>query len=176
MLGINIPYLFTVLNQKPFCFYRKFNIFNPTAENLSYKWVSIQTTSKSAFSFNCLNPSGVIQRGSSTEAIFTFCPQSFGIFEAFYHFDVPKYDLTTNFLLYGIARKPKVYFDKPHINLKPCVLGIEVVDEIFLKNDDNVPCKFKILKESLASSTKDHNLVLDSLHGELLPHSSKPIK
>lgn len=128
------------------------------------------------FCFNCLNPCGTIPRGRTTEAAFTFSPQTFGIFEAFYNFEVPKHNLTTSFLLYGVARKPKVYFEKPHISLKPSVLGIEIVEETQLKNDDSVVCKFKILKDSIASPCKDHVLMVEPLCGELEPHTTQTLK
>lgn len=65
---------------------------------------------------------------------------------------------------------------QPHMDLKPAVLGVEVVDQIVLKNDDPIHCKFKIMKESLAAPSKEFVLVVDPLVGELEPNSSKVIK
>lgn len=126
---------------------------------------------KSRFSFNCLHPSGTIPHGKHTEAVFTFSPQSFGTFETFYTFEVPQHNLTTSFLLFGVARKPKIHFEKPHINLKPGVLGIEITEEIKLKNDDSVSCHYKIHRESLFSPSKEQSLSIEPLSGELQPHS-----
>lgn len=136
----------------------------------------MQSSPSTTFCFNCLKPAGTIPRGDSIEAAFTFTPRAFGVYETFYTFDVPHHKLSTTFLLHGVARKPKVYFVQPHVDLKPVVLGVEVVEEIVLINDDPICCKFRILKESLAAPSKEHVLVVDPLVGELEPNSGKVIK
>lgn len=169
-------FLFFYKNKKYFYYCRKFNILNPTAENMFYKWIPIETNPNNTFYFNCLNLSGTLYRGSTTEAVFTFTPRVFGTFETFYTFELPQHNLSTKFLLHAIARKPKVYFDRPYLNLKPSVLGVEVNDEICLRNDDPISCKFRILKESLVSPGKSHVLNVEPMAGELEPFSSTVIR
>lgn len=100
----------------------------------------------------------------------------FGVFEAFYIFEVPDYKLSTQFLLFGVARNPHVCFEKPHINLKPTVLGVEVSEEISLKNSEMVTCNYRISKESLTSVDRDQTLLVEPLYGTLKPLSDEVIK
>lgn len=112
-----------------------------------------------------------MEKGKSAEAIFTFVPRTLGTYEAFYIFHIKKYDLTTNFLLVGEARNPKVYFEKPHVTLKPTVLEVAVEEDILLKNDDLMDFEFKINKESTYSQGHQQHIAVHPLQGVLKAHS-----
>lgn len=118
----------------------------------------------------------MVDKGKSVEAIFSYIPQTLGTHEAFYIFVIKKYDLKTNFLLVGEARNPKVYFEKPHVNLKPTVLGVETSDEVVLRNDDTTDFAFKIIKESLHSAGHLQQITVQPMKGHLNPHSAMSLR
>lgn len=110
------------------------------------------------------------------EAIFSFVPCILGTFEKFYDFHIEKYNLTTNFLMVGVAREPCVFFSTPHLTLNNTVTGIDVADHVTLKNNENVDLLFRFKKYSTYSEGREQKLNVEPLEGSLAAESETKIK
>lgn len=149
---------------------------NPTDEAFSYKWTPSTLNETGLSFFNCHTPHGTIAKGKTAEAIFSFVPQTFGTYEAFYNFHIKKWNLTRSFLLFGVARNPNVHFEKPHVTMKPTILGVDATDEVLLKNEDHADFAFKFSKESLYSGGHLESIKIQPMHGLLKAGYSQLIR
>lgn len=109
-----------------------------------------------------------------TEAIFSFEPQEFGTFEAFYNFYIPNFDENVLFLLVGMAREPCIYFNTPFVTMRPTIKGIDIKEQVYLINKENSDFRFRVLPESLFSEGRLFRIKMDPVKGVI--SSSSEIK
>lgn len=119
---------------------------NPTKEEFVFYWKAAPRGDQQISCFHCHTPNGKLSKGKSDEMIFSFVPQTWGVFEEFYFFHIPFKDIQVTFLLVGIAREPKVSFNESHLDLPSTVIGVEVSENIILKNYENEKYSFKFGK------------------------------
>lgn len=148
---------------------------NPTSDTLSFKWKKAGTNEELSF-FECLTPSGVIKNRKIFESQFSFYPQSLGLFETFYSFEVKESPQKTLFLLVGNAREPCVYFSKPCLKLKPTIKGIEIKDEIELVNEEDEDFPFKFSKETLFADGREQKVEVEPSEGVVKGNTKQIIK
>jgi hypothetical protein len=124
---------------------------NPTKEAFFFNWQPAHIVNPHLSCYHCHTPNGVVAKGKTVEIVFSFIPQDCGVFEEFYYFTIPVHNIQETFLLVGVAREPKIYFDQSHLDLPPTVIGINVVRQVLLKNDENEKYSFKFGKLSMLS-------------------------
>lgn len=155
---------------------RTFNIINPTDEGFTYKWESLEATSRNLSLFNCHTQKGSVDGKKLTEATFSFIPNELGTFEKFYNFVIEKYELITTFLMVGTAREPCVFFSTPHVVLKNTIMGIEVTDFLYIKNNEQFPLNYHFKKYSTYSEGRQQKLIVQPLIGTLPANGELPIR
>lgn len=79
------------------------------------------------------------------------------------------------FLLVGHAHQPCVYFIGTGKVLKPTVIGIDVHDTVVLKNTEDIPLTYRIIKSSLYSEGRVHKISIEPTHGLLHAKSDTDI-
>lgn len=117
-----------------------------------------------------------MEEGRVVEAIFSFIPCILGTFEKFYDFHIEKYNLTTKFLMVGVAREPCVFFSTPHLALNDTVTGIDVTDYVTLQNNEDVDLLFRFKKYSTYSEGRQQKLNVEPSEGVLVAKSETKIK
>lgn len=150
-------------------------MINPTNDSFTYKWEAVQTLDNDLSLFNCYTPNGTVDGNKLTEAIFSFMPNELGTYEKFYRFVIEKYELSTTFLMVGIAREPCVFFKSPHLNMKNTILGIEVTDQMNLRNNENFNLTFRFKKYSTYSEGRQQKLIVQPINGTLPANDEIPI-
>lgn len=97
---------------------------NPTTEDYRYIWTELKIQSIGDIPiFQCLTECGLAQRGKQTDMTFTCVPEDVGIFESFWLFKIPTYEIDTVFLLVANVNEPSVCCSKTRLTLEPTVLG-----------------------------------------------------
>lgn len=79
-------------------------------------------------------------------------------------------------MLFGIARNPNVYFEKPYVTLKPTILGVEASDDAVLKNEDQFDFNFKFVKESLYSGGHQEAVKVVPMQGLVKAGSTEAVR
>ena len=145
---------------------------NPTKEEFIYTWQPAVKFSPELSCFHCHTPNGTLAKGKTAEMVFSFIPQACGIFEEFYFFHIPLRDIEAVFLLVGTAREPRIYFEKSHVALPPTVVGIDVTQNVMLKNEESEKYHFKFGKLPMMSD----GLSIQPSQGFLEPNEVLPIR
>lgn len=149
---------------------------NPTGVCFNYNWKPLHANTFEISLFHCHKPEGYVEKGRSTEAVFSFLPQSAGTFEAFYIFNIEKYKSSKTFLFVAKAREPNIAFALPHLEIRPTVIGVDVHEQIALINNEDVETDFKFRRDSFYSDARHQALDVEPLKGVLAPFGQKQIK
>lgn len=124
----------------------------------TYKWDTVNLLEKSISLFNCYTPKGTVEGNKLTEAIFSFIPNELGTFEKFYQFVIERYELSTTFLMVGNAREPCVFFTSPHIMMKNTIMGIEVSEIVYLRNNETFDLNYRFKKYTMYCEGRQQKL------------------
>lgn len=162
---------------------RRFKIINPGVNELSYSWTSISKPDTKSTSnirhFYCHRPNGIIDGKRFDICQFTIHSSTSGTFEEKYLFQVNDHKWIENFLLVAHVRDPKVACGNsvPIIKFKPTVLGINITENLILRNDEtDADFKFEIEKRSLHASGYGQKLIPSETKGVVLRNSEKIIE
>lgn len=151
---------------------RHFSLRNPTKEPFYFCWESARKSDPHLSCYHCHTPNGVIPKGKAIEIIFSFIPQEMGVFEEFYYFQIPAHQIKVTFLMAGIAREPRVYFESMNLDLPPTIVGIAVSKTILIKNEEKEAYNFKFGKMPMKSEC----ISMEPLTGCLIPNQNFPIE
>ncbi|KAK5646871.1 hypothetical protein RI129_005335 [Pyrocoelia pectoralis] len=165
-IGLGVPV-------ESFC--RSFYVVNPSEKNLSYKWTEAFPSTSEVSLFYCFKPQGLIERRKKANMTFSFMPPATGTFESFYVFSVDRHSATKTFLMVGHAREPVVFFTSSFIQMRPTVLGLDIIDTTCLKNNEDFEIDFKIIKESIYGDAHQQKLTVTPMKGIVQPHQEKKI-
>ncbi|KAB0798017.1 hypothetical protein PPYR_09010 [Photinus pyralis] len=154
---------------------RSFYVVNPTEQTLLYNWTEAFPSTSEVSLFYCCKPQGLIEKRKKASMTFSFMPPSTGTFEAFYIFSVDKHKLTKTFLMVGHAREPVVFFANPYLQIRPSVIGVDIIDSTCIKNNEDFEIDFKFEKESIYGDAHQQKLTVVPLKGNIGPHEEKKI-
>lgn len=115
--------------------------------------------------------------GKSAEAVFVFTPIELGTFEAFFVFEIERYELKASFLMVGVAREPRIYFGRTHVELAPTTIGVAVTSDVKLINDEEEEeFRFRFIKESFVGDSGMQVVQIEPNCGILAPKSEYNLK
>lgn len=156
---------------------KRFNIINPTEDDLQFTWKQLQSHEMSSLSlFQCEHSNGIITNGKQYEVGFSILPPLTGTFESLYNFKIKKYDVQMQFLLVANVKESDVYFYNTHLQMKPTVLGIMVCDYVILRNEENEEIEFNFRKSSFYSEGRRQALLVEPKKGVIGKQGEVKIK
>lgn len=160
--------------------FKKFNIINPTNTDYSFEWIkevkydTMSLTKRDPF--ECLTKTGTVKSGLRHELQFEFSPNDVGLFESFWTFSIPKYNLSIPFLLVGDVSEPRVLFDRSFILFESLLIGMTGLQTIYLINQESQSFEFKFDQNSCYTEGRSSVLLVEPMNGILHGNSRLPIK
>ncbi|RZC43112.1 hydrocephalus-inducing protein -like protein [Asbolus verrucosus] len=151
---------------------RKFYLKNPTKNAYFFEWQPALKIDPHLSCYHCHTSSGVVAKGKTVEMVFSFIPQDCGVFEEFFFFSIPVHKIRVTFLMAGIAREPKVFFDQVHIDLPSTVIGMDITKDVLINNAEMETYGFKFGKLPMLSE----GLSIQPSRGFVKAKEAVPIK
>lgn len=84
--------------------------------------------------------------------VFDYTPLENETHESFWTFNIPQHQISAPFLLVGHVSEPRVSFDRPSVQFGKVLLGARSRNSIKLVNDEHLPFKFALDKNSYEAS------------------------
>ena len=135
---------------------KRFYVVNPTNQGYEYEWKRIEedklpTGANPSYSgfFKAVNSKGVILSGKKSEMIFEYSPETTGLHESYWTFEIPGEKIIQYFLVVGVVKEANVFIDVGKVNFGPLLLGGKNKEVVKLKNLDDIPIPFYFDRESI---------------------------
>jgi hydrocephalus-inducing protein len=71
----------------------------------------------------CKTPKGTILSGKKYEMVFEYLPESLGVHESFWNFEIPSLKQKQEFYVKGEVKEPNVFIDTGKVNFGPLLLS-----------------------------------------------------
>lgn len=163
---------------------KKFYVVNPTNQGYEFEWKRIDEDKLPAGAnptyagfFKCVSQKGVVLSGKKYEIIFEYSPDTPGVHESYWTFEIPADKIIQHFLIIGTVKEPNVFIDVGKVNFGPLLLGGKNKETVRLKNMDDVPIPFYFDKESLKGDTDYADcLIVNPVSGVVKGDSEIPIE
>lgn len=153
-----------------------FNIINPTNVDYDFEWLKEeQNDGRRHDQFTCVSSRGFLPSGRTGQTGFEFEPNEIGVDESFWRFSIPKLNLSIPVLLVGIAREPRVIFDKSYVMFDPLLVGHTGTQIVHLINQENERLQFNIEPSSCYTESRSEVVLVNPSCGVIEPASKQPI-
>ncbi|GKT23609.1 Hydrocephalus-inducing-like protein, partial [Aduncisulcus paluster] len=147
-------------------------IFNPTDHSHHFSFVPVKDKSATPSPAVRLGPivsdRGVIEKYTKSKLLFEYVSSADsivqGIEERFFQFIIPRFHISTYFLVVGHARDPLVYLSHSQLKLKELV-GHSVTETVSISNEEDVQLNFSIDVKGIGGGIE--NLYIDPLRGSI---------
>jgi len=71
--------------------------------------------------------------------VFEYLPESVGMHDSFWQFEIPSLKQVQSFYVCGQVREPNIFINTGKVNFGPLLLSGKAKEQVKLKNMENVP-------------------------------------
>lgn len=163
---------------------KRFYVVNPTNQGYEFEWKRIEedklpTGANPSYSgfFKSVISKGVILSGKKFEMIFEYSPETTGMHESYWTFEIPSEKIIHYFLVVGVVKEANVFIDVGKVNFGPLLLGGKNKEIVKLKNLDDIPIPFYFDRESIKGDPEyADSLFVSPVSGVIKENSEIPIE
>lgn len=133
---------------------KRFFVLNPTNIAYDFEWKALDDNAVGSVSgpFRVPYNSGTIGGGKNYEMMVEYIPQSDGLSESFWIFNIPEQQIRVPFLFVGKVREPDVKLEQVAINFSQVLVGASAREIVNLVNNEDAPFTFAFDQATIDAS------------------------